>query len=345
MEVKIPRSRLCLSLLLTVPTASIAAEIDLPPVNVAAEARTSFTSTDFDASDEDINDFTLNSVRLYVNGGVTENIKYSFSAEYDGEDVVVLDAIAQFEFSEKFNIWAGRFLPPSDRANLYGPYYANHWGSFRDGVQDGYPFVGNAGRQDGVAYWGQFGKLKVQAGAFDVPVTQGDSDVVYAGRVMVDLWDPEPGYYLNGTYYGDKDVLAFGVAAQQAGSNKAYSFDALMEKKLANSGVLSLEGEYAKYDGLGGYAGDESDGYYVLAAYLFPQPVGIGRFQLLGKYGEATFETLGLPDVDQETTEINLNYIIRGFKARVSLFYIDTSFDPSTGADSKQYGIGLQLQL
>src|SRR5690349_24201303 len=47
-------------------------------------------------------------------------------------------AVAQFSFSDKFNIWAGRFLPPSDRANLYGPYYSNHWGVYTDGIQDGY---------------------------------------------------------------------------------------------------------------------------------------------------------------------------------------------------------------
>ena len=40
-----------------------------------------------------------------------------------------------------FNVWSGRFLPPSDRANLYGPYYAHHWAVYTDGIQDGYPFI------------------------------------------------------------------------------------------------------------------------------------------------------------------------------------------------------------
>src|SRR5690606_33557482 len=110
---------------------------------------------------------------------------------------------------DKFNIWAGRFLPPSDRANLYGPYYASHWGVFRDGIQDGYPFE-TEGRADGVMYWGQFGIAKVSLGAFDIanvidePMT-GSSDVLWAGRVQLDFWDAEAGYYLNGTYYGAKD--------------------------------------------------------------------------------------------------------------------------------------------
>ena len=33
-----------------------------------------------------------------------------------------------------------------------------------------------------------------------------------AGLVQVDFWDAEDGYYLNGTYYGDKNLLAIGAA-------------------------------------------------------------------------------------------------------------------------------------
>ncbi len=65
---------------------------------------------------------------LYVSGSVTNNIKFTFNTEYTGDTggsdanmVEVLDAIARFEFSDELNIWAGRFLPPSDRANLHGP--------------------------------------------------------------------------------------------------------------------------------------------------------------------------------------------------------------------------------
>ena len=91
-----------------------------------------------------------------------------FNTEYNGagNDVDVLDAAAQFEFSDKFNVWVGRFLPPSDRANLYGPYYAHHWAVYTDGVQDGYPFIFQ-GRDNGAMYWGQFGKVKLSGGAFD----------------------------------------------------------------------------------------------------------------------------------------------------------------------------------
>ena len=66
---------------------------------------------------------------------------------------------------------------------------------------------------------------------------------------------------------------------------------------------------------------------------------------MLGKYAKATYKYPVGSDVDQDTIEVNLNYIIKAFNARVSLFYIDTSFDPLTGADSKQMGLGLQVQM
>src|ERR1041384_2910778 len=129
-------------------------QTNLGPITVGAGLRTSFVSTQPDHA-ESTNQFLLDSVRLYVSGPVTDKIKFMFNTEYDGatNKVGVLDAVARLEVSSKFNIWAGRFLPPSDRANLYGPYYAHQWGVYTDGVQDGYPFIFQ-GRDNGVVYWG-----------------------------------------------------------------------------------------------------------------------------------------------------------------------------------------------
>jgi hypothetical protein len=330
--------------------AASAADVTLPPISVGAGVRTDYSHVDPKSGDS-IDDFNLDSVRLYVTGSVTDSIKLTFNTEYSGSsnNVQVMDAIARFEFSDQINIWAGRFLPPSDRANLYGPYYANQWGTYNDGVQDGYPSTA-VGRDNGVAYWGQFGILKLSAGAFDIPATTGSSNVIYAARAMVDLWDPEAGYFLNGTYYGAKDLLAFGVAAQNSAGDKAYSGDFLLEKKLGGAGVLNVEAEYAKYDHFGGYAGDKSDGYYVLGSFLFPQVVGIGKFQPLVKYAHAKYEFDSvLPDNTQKTIDVELNYIIKDFNARVSLYYMDFQYDKQMSsiglADRKVYGLGIQLQI
>jgi hypothetical protein len=329
-------------------------------VSVGGGMRTSFSSTDFDVPDgeggtdsESFSDFALNSARLYISGKATDNIGFMFNTEYnsDDEEIRVIDAAAQFKFAGgKHNVWVGRFLPPSDRANLYGPYYASNWAVYQDGVQDGYPFE-TEGRDDGIMYWGQYDKVKFSVGAFDVSgLTTGDSDVLLASRVQVDFWDAEDGYYLNGTYYGDKDLLAIGVAAQTADAGDAYSFDFLLEKKLGNSGVVTVESEFAVYDGLPTYGTpigsgfQKLDGWYLLGGYLFPGEAGPGKFQILGKYGQATFDFAGF-DLDQDTLELDLNYIIKQFNARISLYFLDKSFDPIAGGDSTTIGLGLQIQM
>ncbi len=305
--------------------------------------------------------FRLNSLRFYVNGTVTDKIKFMVNTDIQyggslgapnpdqGNDIQILDAVAQIEVSDTFNVWVGRFLPPSDRANLYGPYYSHHWAVYTDGVQDGYPFVFQ-GRDNGVVYWGQFDKIKVSGGVFDGASATGDDTLLSAGRVQVDFWDPEPGYYLNGTYYGEKNILAIGVAGQVQGEDKtAYSADILMERKVPGGGAVSIESEWARYDRLGGYNAQygTNDGGYLLGAYLFPKMVGPGRIEILGKYAHARFRngaTTLDADYDQKTTEVDFNYIISQFNARMMIFLKSTDYD-AVRTDDLQFGVGLQIQM
>src|SRR4051812_22151850 len=101
--------------LLCFATSARAQGSGLPAVTVGAGVRSAFVHTDTDAPGVEGTDrFLLDSIRLYVNGSVTDKIKITFNTEYDGvgNHVAVLDAIARFEYSDKFNIWAGRMLPP-----------------------------------------------------------------------------------------------------------------------------------------------------------------------------------------------------------------------------------------
>jgi len=340
------------------------ADISIPPVTVGAGIQTGFYDCDracinspgtVPAGDNSVDGFAVNSIRLYVNGGVTDQIKFTFNTEYTGSGtntVGVLDAIGRFEFSDQLNIWAGRFLEPSDRANLAGPYYAQDWAPFADGVSDYYPSVAT-GRDNGIAYWGQFGILKVQVGAFDgesVHSAVADkSRVLSAARLTLDFWDPEPGYYLNQTYYGEKDILSLGLAAQNENSKTAWNLDGILEKKLPNLGAVSVNAEYQKDNGL--TSGTPNDGWYGLASYLFPQVIGIGKFQLLARYGQktedATLATATTPAAARDkikTTELNINYIIKSFNARVGLYLLNQSDDVPDNS-KKEYGLKLQLQI
>jgi hypothetical protein len=345
------------SSLLTALPAPAGAQTPLPPVTVGAGVQSSYVHTEPDGPAKGTDNFLLNSVRLYVNGPVADKIKFMFNTEYDGagNKVSVLDAAARFEFRPAFNIWAGRFLPPSDRANLYGPYYAHHWAVYTDGVQDGYPFIFQ-GRDNGVVYWGDFGPVKASGGVFDGPSATGRSQVLTAGRIQVDFWDPESGYYLNGTYYGDKNLLAVGLAGQAQKSddsanspNTAVSVDFLLERKVLGGGAFSVEAEWARYHRLGGYNGRYglNDGGYGLASFLFPQQVGMGKFEVLGKYAKARFKegvSILDRDYDQKTSEFDFNYVIKQFNARVMFFYLDTRFN-AVQTNVKKVGVGVQLQM
>jgi hypothetical protein len=327
------------------------AQLTLGPVTVGAGLQTSFDHTQTDGG-ADTNQFQLDHIRLYVNGPVTDQIKFMFNTDYDSvtNKIGILDAVAQFEISPQFNIWVGRFLPPSDRANLYGPFYSHEWAVYSDGIQDGYPFVFQ-GRDNGIVYWGTFAKkIKVSAGVFDGGSSTGNNHLIEAARVQIDFWDPEDGYYLNGTYYGDKNLLAIGGATQIQNGRTATTVDFLLEKKLHNSGVYSIESEFSDYNRLGGYEANygKSLGVYGLGSYLFPKVVNIGKingkFEVLGKYAKADFTHGFGPSFDQKTTEINFNYVIKQFKARVMTFYKDTRFN-RVEPNFWQAGVGLQIQM
>src|SRR5579862_796259 len=271
-----PISFLLLGLLALAPLSQ--AQTNLGPVTVGAGLRTSFESTIPNSGNTD-NQFLLNDIRLYVNGPVTSWLKFMFNTDYNGptNSVQVLDAVGEIGKTPEVNFWFGRFLPPSDRANLYGPFYAHEWNVYTDGIQDGYPFVFQ-GRDNGAMYWGTFAKkVKVSVGAFDGGSSTGNATVLGAARVQIDFWDPEDGYYLNGTYYGDKNLLAIGGATQFQGGRTASTIDFLLEKKVMNGGAFSIEAEFSDYNRLGGYLGNygHSEGAYALASFLFPKVVGV----------------------------------------------------------------------
>jgi hypothetical protein len=334
---------------------SLYAQTFEPSLTVGGGIQGSYSHTETNGT-PGLDQFSLNHARLYFSGDITKDISAMFNTDYNNvtNTMQILDAVGQFHVSPKFNVWFGRFLPPSDRANLYGPFYANEWSVYTDGIQDGYPFVFQ-GRDNGAVYWGDFkagiAKVKVSVGAFDGSSATTSNSVIWAGRVQIDFWDPENGYYLNGTYYGDKNLLALGGATQVQSGKTATTVDFLMERKVLHGGAFTIESEYARYNGLGGYDPNyiKSQGAYGLASFLIPKPIGMGKFELLGKYAISQFTDgviaqNGNPSYRQNTAEVNLNYVIKQFDARVMSFYRDTRFNSVKG-DTWQAGIGLQLQL
>lgn len=331
-------------------------------VSIGAGARALFTTSEDSAPDGDWSkDFALDSARIYINGAVTKHIGFTLNTECTFcqsealRDFNVIDAIAKFEFSPYFNIWAGRTLVPSDRHELNGPYYSPMFEPYKT------PFysadfstdygTGGAGlwnRDHGVVVWGAAGPsgaFQYSAGVFNglesstgVGPNQDDS-LLFAGRVAYNFLSVEsnPGYYTSGTYYGgggDILTLAYAIQHQSDGAGSfanpgdltAMNVDVLFEKVLPGKGVVTLDGEYkhfdADYDAAAFADADcfcmfDGDSFAVAGFYLFPQQIGWGKFQPYARYSYVDPND----STDRDEIEGGLNYIIDGHNARISMFY------------------------
>ncbi len=336
--------------------------------------RTSFTSADDGAPNGSSRskDFAVDSIRIITSGKITKQIggMVNFERQSD-ESMRLLDVVAQFELMDGLNLWFGRMLPPTDRANLAGPYFANVWE---------YPMVSQypnafTGRDDGALLWGNVmgGKLLYAVGAYQgknrgAGLSNDSDKLLYAGRLAYSFWDAELGYYGTNTYYGGKEVFTVGAAVQTQkngvgiagaeGDYTAWNVDALFETKLAGGGVVTLEGAYYDYDtdgisdtspavaaacGLvnanncGGAT--EGEAFLMTAAYLIPGKFGIGQFQPYARYQE--FD----PQVGSKSDQwdLGVTYVMAGHNARITAVYSD--MDPGGAAKSiDKFIVGVQLQ-
>ena len=352
-------------------------------------------------------DFNLDNTRVYLNGQGHPNIGFEFNMDvnnaqgfddidpalvfgspfgsFESGNMRVLDAILKFKLTDNIQLWMGRLLPPSDRSNLDGPFYLNAW--LFPYVQFGYSNIFQ-GRDDGVALWGEHGggRFKWQVGLFEgentgAPFTAGHpatDNLMFAGRVVLNLLDPEPGYYNQSTYYGEKDILALGASmmhrhdalADFVGPGQAdytaWSLDFLFERKLANEGVATLEAAYYDFDdsdgvnpvtGLpvlnptffGNFATRQGESYFVLGSYLFPGSVSFGcldgRIQVMGRYQQYDHDTVGfVPGGVDDQVDFQVNYIMFGHNARLS--FVWTQYDPFAGANNLDaFIVGGQVQF
>ena len=320
---------------------------------------------------------SFDNMRLYTAAKVHKNVTLEFNTERSDGDrttanddntnlntqnkIQVLDAVAKFSF-KGFDLWAGRFLPPSDRSNLDGPFYLNNY-DFP--IVQAYPAI-FAGRDNGVAIMKEYagGKFKWSYGLFEGRTNSTNLDsnpdqadnLLHAARVTYNFWDPEPGYYTTSSYYGAKDVLAVAFVYQHeadgagtsttAGDFTGWNVDVLMEKKLQNGGVVNLEGAYYDYD-----LDDKTDasltqgkGYLLLGSYLIPKQIGWGKVQPYVRYQHFARDNLTGNGGTRRRAEGGFNYIIDGQNAKISVLYF--SDRNGSNADPKNtFRIGLQFQL
>jgi len=363
------------ALLLGTATSPALAELKLEHsdtlwISVGGGLRLQQTSrnNDSDGSDE----FTIDSMRTYWAGQFHEYVKWSVNTEkYEGDSVMVIDAILQFDLDPAFKLWVGRTLVPTDRPGLNGPYTGMSWNQYRQPLfpadYDG-P-AGRLGRSEGVVAFGTLDRVQYLAGVFEGTDDFGNNDdnLLYAGRIAYNFLNVEPlwGYYTAATHYGKAgDILTAAVSMQSqkdsSGSEQdpgdffGYAFDVFSETVLDNNGVVTFEAGYKNLDGNRTWATPPEDGldecfclfegdsYYATAGYLFPNKVGPGQFQPYARYMKNDPEDADTSD----TTEWGLNYVINGNKATINLHYVsgDANALGYPGMDTDVVSLGVILQ-
>jgi len=273
----------------------------LPPIDVGAWLRVGGIFQGKDQSK--INDFHMDNsyVELHAGGkihkkvGVTLNLNANMT-NFSAATVAVEDAIISFDFMDEFHVWAGHLLVPVDRANASGPFFMIPWNypGFFAGVAA--PKEGPSGRNNGAVVWGDIagGRLTYLAGVFD------NADIgtspLYSGRLRLALLDPEPGFWGNASYFGDKDLLSIGVGGQFQKHGSAtdlgdkdwaeFNADVLLEKKIPGGGWATVEGAYYHFnvqDSSVGSPMNVSDSLMALLAYATPT-IGVGNIQPMVRY-------------------------------------------------------------
>jgi hypothetical protein len=343
----------------------------LPPIDVGAwlRAGSSFQSG---TDPSKINDFHMDYVymELHAGGKITKNVGVTLNLNSNitnfgnsglsvmtgadaqnavGSFVAVEDAIISFDFVDEFHLWGGRLLVPVDRANASGPFFMIPWnypGFFAAPNYVGAPAEGPSGRNNGAVIWGDIkgGKFSYFAGAFDNASVQ--TSPLFSGKLRLALLDPEPGFWGNGSYFGDKDILSFDVGGQAQGTqgkpagSKTYAevnVDALLEKKLGAGSFFTAEAAYYHFNvGDGGV----SDSLYALLAYATPT-LGVGNLQPMVRYQWEKVKNV--PGTSPWNVDAGLSYLIKGPALRVLATYSHTNLGPVTGGGSNPTANSIQL--
>jgi hypothetical protein len=271
--------------------------------------------------------------------------------------VGVQDLIVKIEPHPLINLWAGRMLVAVDRANLSGPWFLNYYlyqGFF--GNRPGAPIglkTGANGRDNGATLWGTVagGHFKYYLGAFNLDSRVTETKPLLTGRVNIDFLDPEPAYYHQSAYHGDKDILSIagGFQFQKQGSVRVVTpamgmtpavldvgdlsvieADALLDKKLGDAGVVTADASAYFYD-----SRQPVRKFFAFGAgYVLPFAVGPGRFAPAVRY-QFTQE--------QKLSQVDgyLQYLVKSHFAKFFLGFFHT--DLGGGVTNNAVQLGAQL--
>tara|TARA_B100000614_G_scaffold262630_2_gene297244 strand:+ start:2364 stop:3563 length:1200 start_codon:yes stop_codon:yes gene_type:complete len=320
--------------------------------------------------DENVNDFMIRRAYFSISGEATPYLGFftHIAADRIGQDgldnsslglgsgVAFRDLWITLKQSEALMLQVGRMYVPFTRN--YGTTSTKsllttdlNW--TQGGVRGNIFYPSKVGRDDGATLWGNLMDGKFQ---YRFMVGEGvesssqnpDDSLRFAGRVSVNFFDPEKGWFNQGTYLGKKHILAVGLGVDtqelsfggQTDDYLAWTADVHYDLPLSNGSAITAEAAYINIDNVANSitytqfaAGDNGAIYSLQAGYLLPGHIGIGRLQPFAHY-----EYIDVDDSSKDDTSvygIGLNYFLKGHANKLSfdLAYVDQETETTSVQD------------
>lgn len=326
--------------------------------------------------DNNLNDFMLRRAYLSVKGQPTGYLSFFTHIAVDrfgqdgldnpsmglGSGLTFRDLWITLDLDESFKVQAGRMYVPLTRN--YGTtstksLLTTDLSFMQGGIRGGIFYTSKVGRDDGVTLWGNpFGGLF----QYRLMISEGvessinpEDNLRLVARGVLNLLEPETGWFNQGTYLGKKKVLSIGAAFDSQNNltlnnkrgqdNFIWTVDAFFDYPVAN-GAVTAESAYINIKNstqANSFAhlapSDNADFFYIQAGYYFNTPVAVGNIQPYFRYETVSIE-------QKDNTGIfsgGFNYYLNGHNAKASFDYTVVSFSKTAaqGIFTVQLAVGI----
>lgn len=309
-----------------------------------------------------LNDFMVRRAYLSVKGQPTDYLSFFSHIAIDrlgqdgldkpsmglGSGLTFRDLWITLDLSESFKVQAGRMYVPLTRN--YGTtstksLLTTDLSFMQGGIRGTIFYTSKVGRDDGVTLWGNPFDGRLQ---YRMMISEGiessnnpNDNLRFVGRVILNLLEPEKGWFNQGTYLGQKKVLSFGAGIDKQNNltlnnqigqdNFIWTVDGFFDHPVGK-GAFTAESAYihirnsTQANSFVQLAPDDNAGFYYLqVGYYLGTPIGPGNLQPYFRYETVSVEQKS----DTNFLSGGFNYYLKGHNAKVSMDYSVVNYSKS----------------
>ncbi|MGB3225632.1 MAG: porin [Desulforhopalus sp.] len=304
--------------------------------------------------DNDLNDFMIRRAYFSIRGEATRYLDFFTHIASDrigqeglddssnglGSGVAFRDLWITLKPHETLKIQVGRMYVPFTRN--YGTTSTMSllttdldWA--QGGIRSNIFYPNKVGRDDGATLWGNIGggliQYRFMLGEGEESSRNPDDNLRFAGRISASLFEPETGWFNQGTYMGKKRVLSLGAGidsqndlllANEEEDYFSWTVDVFYDQPLGSYGALTFEGAYIDIENgpnpityTQQASGDDASIISLKAGYLMPGNIGPGQFQPFVHFQQISVDESGKDDTN--VYGAGLNYFFKGHANKISL--------------------------